>query len=181
MRSIRNLTGALAVASMVSLTYAAVPSAAGETMNSPQISSAVPQDQAAPPKQDESKPKNETKDAKAPKAGKQQQQMAPKQQEKQGQKEKSQAASNHRRVSDSDFKAHFGRPHTFTVRTVVTTTRVVPNQTQFVYGGYSFIFLEPWPAGWALTDDCYIDYIGDEYVLIDVAHPGMQINLSIVG
>jgi YD repeat-containing protein len=23
---------------------------------------------------------------------------------------------------------------------------IVPNQTQFVYAGYTFIFLDPWPA-----------------------------------
>jgi len=32
-----------------------------------------------------------------------------------------------------------------------------------------------------LTDDCYIDYIDGEYVLIDLSHPGMQIALEIVG
>jgi len=180
MRSIRNLTSALALASMASLSYASAPSGAAESMNGAVISSAVQQDQATPPKPNESKPKNETKDAKAPRSDKQQQ-VAPKEQEKQGQKGQSQAAGNHRRISDSDFKAHFGRSHSFTVRTVVTTTRIIPNQTQFAYGGYSFIFLEPWPAGWALTDDCYVDYIGGEYVLIDVAHPGMQLTLSIVG
>ncbi len=32
-----------------------------------------------------------------------------------------------------------------------------------------------------MDDDCYIDYIDGEYVLIDVAHPGVQITVSIVG
>ncbi len=92
-----------------------------------------------------------------------------------------QQGGGHSRIPDQDFRAHFGRPHTFAVRQVVTTTRVVPNQTHFVYGGYTFIFLDPWPDDWQPTDDCYIDSEGDEYFLIDVAHPGVRIALSIVG
>jgi hypothetical protein len=85
------------------------------------------------------------------------------------------------RIPDNDFKAHFGRPHSFAVRQVVTTTRIVPNQTQFAYGGYTFIFLDPWPDDWTPTDDCYIDYEDGEYFLIDLAHPGVRIALSIMG
>jgi hypothetical protein len=84
------------------------------------------------------------------------------------------------RIPDNDFKAHFGRPHSFAVRQVVTTTRIVPNQTHFAYGGYTFIFLDPWPDDWAPTDDCYIDYVDGEYFLIDLAHPGVRIALSIM-
>lgn len=91
------------------------------------------------------------------------------------------AAKNGRRIPDNDFHAHFGQPHHFAVRQVVTTTRIVPNQTQFVYSGYTFLFLDPWPDDWALSDDCYIDYIDGEYFLIDPEHPGVQISLSIVG
>lgn len=181
---------------------------AGETINNPDAPYAAQQDEAKPPKQDESKPSKETKEARPPAAHKQQ--VRPKQQEKpskeqktqkeqmkqasrdQGQRRASagqsqQARKNHgqpagrnARIPDRDFKAHFGRPHRFAMRQVITTTQIVPNQTQFVYGGYTFIILDPWPDDWALTDDCYIDYADDEYVLIDVAHPGIQITLSIV-
>lgn len=199
MRTIRKFAGALVVAGMASWGYAATPTSAVEPTTNPAISSAVQQDQTAPPKQDEkqdqAKPQNDKdKDARAPKSDKQQDQMAPKQQtdrdrrqdnkqQMQGQKDRDQRAGGgtHGKISDNDYRAHFGRQHSFTVRTVVTTTRIVPNQTRFVYGGYNFVFVEAWPAGWALTDDCYVDYIDGEYVLIDLAHPGMQITLEIVG
>lgn len=84
-------------------------------------------------------------------------------------------------IPEAKFKANFGRQHTVKVQQVITTTTIVPNQTQFVYGGYTFVFLDPWPAGWLLTDDCYIDFIGDEYVLVDVLHPGVTVALFVVG
>lgn len=84
-------------------------------------------------------------------------------------------------IPDPKFKANFGRQHTFKATQVITTTTIVPNQTQFVFSGYTFIFLDPWPAGWLLTDDCFIDFIGDEYVLVDVLHPGVTVALFVVG
>ena len=208
MRLIRNLTGTMLVAGMASLAYAWAPALgaavpAGESMNGPVTSlAAQQQDQAKPTKEDKTKPPKETKNAKPPKAEKQQghpkqdekpskeQTTTPKEQPNQAPRDHGQPSGahpdhgqpsgGHGRIPDNDFKAHFGRQHHFAVRQVITTTRIVPNQTQFVYGGYTFIFLDPWPDDWALTDDCYIDYVGDEYVLIDVAHPGMQIALSVV-
>jgi DNA mismatch repair ATPase MutL len=85
------------------------------------------------------------------------------------------------RIPDKDYKAHFGQEHKFSARQVVTTTTIVPNQTRFVYTGYTFVFVDPWPAEWAMDDDCYIDYIDGEYYLLDLDHPGVQIELAIVG
>jgi outer membrane biosynthesis protein TonB len=87
----------------------------------------------------------------------------------------------HGRIADKDYQAHFGQQHKFSARSVVTTTRIVPNQTQFVYTGYTFVFVDPWPVGWAMDDDCYIDYDDGGYFLIDLDHPGVQIALTIVG
>lgn len=84
-------------------------------------------------------------------------------------------------IPDPKFKTNFGRQHTFTVKRVVTTTTIVPNQTQFVSGGFTFVFLDPWPTAWLFTDDCYIDFIGDEYVLVDVLHPGVTVALLVIG
>jgi hypothetical protein len=193
MRVFRNLTGTLLIAGVASMAYAWNPRTVAEPMNGHEASSAAQQEQTTPPKQDDAKPAKDTKDTKAPKAA--QQPVNPKQPAKadkrepkgasdrpgQAQKGQAQPAGAHGRISDNDYKTHFGRPHSFTVRQVVTTTRIVPNQTQFVYGGYTFIFLAPWPSEWVLTDDCYIDYIDGEYVLIDLAHPGMQIALEIAG
>jgi len=83
-------------------------------------------------------------------------------------------------IPDAKFKANFGRQHRFAVNHVVTTTTIVPQQTQFVYSGVTFVFVDPWPTGWAFTDDCYIDYVDDEYFLFDELHPGVQVALLVV-
>jgi hypothetical protein len=196
MRLIRNLTGTLLIAGMASLAYAWSPH---PIINSEVTASAAQQEQETPPKQDESKPKN-AKPAKPAKAGQQpanakqpartdknqqidKNQQANRTQPKQQptQAHKGQASGTHGKIKDTDYQAHFGRSHSFTVHQVITTTTIVPHQTQFVYSGYSFIFLAPWPSEWVLTDPCYVDYVDGEYVLIDLAHPGMTIALEIAG
>jgi len=82
-------------------------------------------------------------------------------------------------IPDPQFKANFGQQHRFTVNRVITTTTIVPRQTQFVFAGYTFVFLDPWPAGWLLTDDCYIDFVDEEYFLFDVLHPGVRVALFV--
>src|SRR5262249_7857383 len=84
-------------------------------------------------------------------------------------------------IPDAKFKASFTRHHSFRVNQVIRETRVVPGQTQFVYSGYTFIVLDPWPAEWLFTDDCYIDYLDDDYFLFDAFHPGIRIALLVVG
>lgn len=203
MRVIKNLTGTLLIAGIASVAYARSPRVAAEPMYRFETSSTAQQEQETPPKQDEKKPQQQTKEARTPpiahqqakqkqsaKAGANEQRDAKEQprqetkaqqQPREGQKQHGQGDGAHGRISDNDYKAHFGRPHSFAVRQVVTTTRIVPNQTHFVYGGYSFVFLAAWPSDWLLTDECYIDYVDGEYVLIDVAHPGMTIALEIAG
>lgn len=82
-------------------------------------------------------------------------------------------------IPDAKFKASFGREHHFAVRHVITTTNVVAGQTNFVYGGYTFVILDPWPAAWLFTDDCYVDYVDGDYFLFDVMHPGIRIALFV--
>jgi hypothetical protein len=84
-------------------------------------------------------------------------------------------------IPDAKFKANFGRQHSFTVNRVITTTTIVPQQTQFVFSGFTFVFLDPWPAEWLITDDCFIDFVDDEYFLVDVLHPGVRVALFVVG
>jgi hypothetical protein len=79
------------------------------------------------------------------------------------------------RIPDDKFRANFGREHHFRVQRTV-----VGGQPRFQYGGYWFALADPWPGDWAYTDDCYIDYIDGEYVLIDLLHPGVQIALIVV-
>ncbi len=78
-------------------------------------------------------------------------------------------------IPDDKFRASFGRSHTFTAKTVI-----VEGQPQFQYSGYSFQLVDPWPVGWAYTDDCYIDYIDGEYFLFDLLHPGVRIAVFVV-
>jgi superfamily II DNA/RNA helicase len=78
-------------------------------------------------------------------------------------------------IPDEKFRASFGRGHTFHP----SRPTIVNNQPTFVYGGYSFIMVDPWPVGWAYSDDCYIDYVDGEYFLFDVRHPEVRIALFV--
>jgi len=119
-----------------------------------------------PPKQDEVKPpRDESKPAK-------QEDAKPSKKEEQAQR----AESQHGRIPDDKFRAHFGRQHT----RVINRTTVVNGQPRFQYSGYSFTIVDPWPVGWAYTDQCYIDYIDGEYFLFDLLHPGVQIAITVV-
>ena len=79
-------------------------------------------------------------------------------------------------IPDDKFRSNFGRTHTFAVQRPV----IVQGQPGFMYGGYSFVFVDPWPVDWAYTDDCYVDYIDGEYFLFDLLHPGIRIALFVV-
>jgi len=79
-------------------------------------------------------------------------------------------------IPDDKFRGSFGREHHFVIHQATT----VQGQPGFQYGGYSFILADGWPAGWAYTDDCYVDYIDGEYFLFDLLHPGVRIALIVV-
>jgi flagellar motor protein MotB len=80
------------------------------------------------------------------------------------------------RIPEDHFRAHFGREHTFVINRLVT----VENRPRFQYSGYWFEIVDPWPVGWAYTDDCYIDYIDDTYYLFDPLHPGVRLVIVVV-
>ncbi|HTS36952.1 MAG TPA: hypothetical protein VMH04_14845 [Candidatus Solibacter sp.] len=82
----------------------------------------------------------------------------------------------HRRISDEHFREHFGREHHFAVRHVT----VVEGRPRFEYGGYRFEIVQPWPAGWAYSDDCYIDFIDGEYYLFNLRHPGVRVAVTVL-
>ncbi|MGB9204161.1 MAG: hypothetical protein WCB94_09355 [Terriglobales bacterium] len=142
-----------------------------------------------PSKQEEVKPSKETKESKPSKAEKQDMKQDTKQDMKQDTKKPAkqgaseQAQERHGRpagksahIPDAKFHASFGRQHTFVVRQPV----IVEGQPRFQYSGYWFEIVDPWPAGWAYTDDCYIDYVDGEYFLFDVLHPGVSVALFVV-
>lgn len=82
------------------------------------------------------------------------------------------------RIPDDKFRAHFGREHHFRVERAQ-----IVNQSQpvVVYEGYSFQLVDPWPGEWSYDDDCYIDYMDDNYYLFNVAHPGIRIAVIVLG
>jgi hypothetical protein len=79
-------------------------------------------------------------------------------------------------IPDDRFQAHFGREHKFRVSRPV----VVEGRPRIQYSGYWFEFANPWPGDWSYDDDCYIDYVDDEYYLFDPRHPGMRILVIVV-
>jgi hypothetical protein len=81
-----------------------------------------------------------------------------------------------RRIPDEHFRAHFGHEHHFAVRNVT----VVNGQRRFAYGGYNFAFADAWPAGWAYTDDCYIDFVDGGYFLFNLRHPGVRVAVTVL-
>lgn len=86
-------------------------------------------------------------------------------------------AQRGKRIPDDRFRASFGPRHTFRLRRqeVINTPRPV-----ITYGGYSFELLDPWPAEWSFDEDCYIDYVDDQYYLFNPAHAGMRVALIVV-
>ncbi len=147
---------------------------------------ARPQQDDAKPRQDEAKPPKEQapskpEDAKPAKNEKQNDEMKSGKEENRpqvnnGGDHPTRATAQHgQKIPDDKFRSHFGRQHTFRVQ-----TKVVEGQPRFQYGGYWFALANPWPGDWAYTDDCYIDYIDGEYVLIDLLHPGIEIPVIVV-
>jgi DNA polymerase III gamma/tau subunit len=81
------------------------------------------------------------------------------------------------RIPDDRFREHFGHEHRFRVERVV----LVENRPRFQYTGYWFELVDPWPAAWSYSDDCYIDYVDDEYFLFNPLHPGIRIAVVVGG
>jgi cytoskeletal protein RodZ len=149
-------------------------------------------EEAKPPRQEEAKPpkaekqespkaSQESQPAHAEKGQERETQPAHAEKSQESQQGHARPAGKSARIPDPKFKASFGRPHSFRVNQVIQQTTVVPGQTQFIYSGYTFVILDPWPAEWLYTDDCYIDYVDDDYYLFDAFHPGIRVALFVVG
>jgi hypothetical protein len=80
------------------------------------------------------------------------------------------------RIPDDRFRANFGREHRFHIGRPV----IVEGTPRFQYGGYWFVFVEPWPEGWGDDDEVYVDYIDGGYYLLSPVHPGVQISINVV-
>ena len=135
------------------------------------------------PRQDEAKPsKQEKQEQRQDKQEEKQQEKQSREQMKSdrpmnnGQQAHGRPAGKSAHIPDDRFRSNFGRSHRFVVQRPV----VVQGQPGFIYGGYSFVFVDPWPMDWAYTDDCYVDYIDGDYFLFDMLHPGVRIALFVV-
>jgi hypothetical protein len=139
------------------------------------------EDNAKPGKQEEAKPGRQEEQAKP---GKQEEQAKPGKREEQakpvqnnqGERQMQGRGGKSGRIPDDKFRAHFGREHRFRV----SRPTIVEGQPRFQYGGYWFVIVNPWPAEWLYTDECYIDYVDDQYYLFDVLHPGVGIVVTVV-
>jgi len=80
------------------------------------------------------------------------------------------------RIPEEKFRANFGREHVFVINRPV----IVAGVPRFQYGGYWFVIAQPWPTGWAYTDQVYVDYIDGGYYLLSPVHPGVQISINVV-
>jgi hypothetical protein len=132
------------------------------------------QDEAKAPKQDEVKPPREDNKP----AERQDETKPARQAEQNGQQAQHEQRANnqHGRIPDDKFRANFGRQHTV----VINRPTIVEGHPRFQYSGYWFTIVDVWPADWAYTDDCYIDYVDGEYFLFDLSHPGVRIAISVV-
>jgi|SRR5580698_688554 hypothetical protein len=99
-------------------------------------------------------------------------------QEKEQEKKEVRQEEHHeqRRIADEHFRAHFGHEHHFAIRHVT----MVEGRPHFAYSGYNFEIAEPWPAGWAYTDDCYIDFVDGGYFLFNLRHPGVRVAVTVL-
>jgi hypothetical protein len=134
------------------------------------------QKDAKPPKQDESKSAKQEKQDESKTAKQEKQEKDNAKKDEQSQQGHNSSTGKGGRIPDDKFRASFGRQHTFSVGHVETAG----GRPHFQYSGYSFEIVDPWPVGWAYTDDCYIDFIDGEYFIFDVFHPGVRIALVIL-
>ena len=82
-----------------------------------------------------------------------------------------------RRITDQDFREHFGREHHFAPRLL----QPYQGRPSFGYGGYTFVLVDAWPSQWGYDDDdYYIDYVDGEYWMYNVLYPGARVMVMIV-
>jgi hypothetical protein len=85
------------------------------------------------------------------------------------------------RIPEYRFGQYFGPRHFFRIHDLPVL--VFSGNPRFLYGGYWFSLVDPWPEYWAddwyETDDVFIAYAGDGYYLFNRRYPGVGIAVSI--
>ena len=129
--------------------------------------------QEKPVKQEEKTAQQQDRTSKQEEKTAQQQDRTAKEEGKTAQEQR--GAADHGRIPDDRFRANFGREHVFVINRPV----IVEGHPRFQYGGYWFGYAEPWPVGWAYSDDVYVDYLDGGYYLYNRVHPGIRISINI--
>jgi flagellar motor protein MotB len=180
-----NLVGFISTAVLSLTLVAAAPMYAQEQQDEQK---AKPEEKKAQPeksaKQEQKPAAQQEKNAKQGEKSAQQQDKNTKQEEKSAQQQQrtpqakpeqqAQRASGNRggRIPDDRFKSNFGREHTFHV------SEGDYRNHRFQYGGYWFVFSDPWPSNWLYTQDVYVIEIDGVYYLCNAMYPGINIALS---
>ena len=128
---------------------------------------ARPEQQDKPAKQEAKQARPEQQDRPAQQQDRQSAQQSQRDGENRG-------GGDHGRISDEHYRTSFGREHNFHVNQRDYDSR------RFEYGGYSFGFIDPWPAAWYYTDDVYVVYDNGGYYMYNPAHPGVRISVNIL-
>lgn len=134
---------------------------------------ARPQEQTRP--EEQNRPQDRSNDRRNDNMGRQEQARP---EERGGRDQRVANGGRGQRIPDDQFRTHFGREHHFHVQRAQIVNQAQP---QFVYGGYTFVLQQPWPAEWAFDDDCYVDYVDGDYYMYDLNHPGIQILVFVIG
>jgi hypothetical protein len=79
-----------------------------------------------------------------------------------------------KRIPEDRFRGSFGRDHQFHIGHPV----MIGGQASFQFGGFWFGLVDPWPAAWLYTDAVFVDFVDGGYVLVNVAHPEVTIEVS---
>ena len=78
------------------------------------------------------------------------------------------------RIPEDRFRGSFGREHQFHIGHPV----MIGGQASFQFGGFWFGIVDAWPAAWLYTDAVYVDFVEGGYVLVNVAHPEVEVAVS---
>jgi len=132
-----------------------------------QAKPAKPEQQDKPARQEAKQARPEQQDRPAQQQDRQSAQQSQRDGENRG-------GGDHGRISDEHYRTSFGREHNFHVNQRDYDSR------RFEYGGYSFGFIDPWPAAWYYTDDVYVVYDNGGYYMYNPAHPGIRISVNIL-
>ncbi|MGH7441843.1 MAG: hypothetical protein ACREKE_04125 [bacterium] len=86
------------------------------------------------------------------------------------------AGGYHGRIPAARFHARFGRGHRFRI----SHFAMVGRHRRFVYGGYRFQVVGPWPTGWGYASPFYIDWIDGAYWMFNPMYPGIRVAIVVL-